>query len=118
MPRKQLPGLPFPPLVKLNADKPITEAQLGELLKKGPKGLTVCVRSGSGHKDRGGYFFHLLPLKGLSECIILDFEKRKVITLDLRRTTALINHCSGLSFSETEFQLCQQVINLKTDPTS
>ena len=87
-----------------------------QLLSKNPRGVSLCVRSRTGHENRGGYFFHLLPDKELTGCTLFDFEKTAVIRLDLDQATALINHCSGLSFSEESFELCQTVINFRLDP--
>lgn len=118
MPRNELKGLPFPPLRRLETDEPVTKAQLTQLLSKSPRGLSLCVRSRSGHENRGGYFFHLLPNRELTSCTLYDFEKTPVIDLKLSQAVALVNHCSGLLFSEECFDLCQKVVNFRQDPPS
>jgi hypothetical protein len=117
MPRKSLPGLPFPPLARFDTDEPLTEAVLQKLFKKRRRGLSLCVRSKTGHANRGGYFFHLLPTgDGRHTYGLYDFEKNLVIDLTLAQVTALINHCSGLAFSAEVLSLFQTVINLRSDP--
>lgn len=118
MPRNELGGLPFPPLKRLDTDQPVTQAQLRRLLSHSPRGLSLCVRSRSGHENRGGYYFHLRPNKELTGCTLFDFQKTAVAALDLSQAVALINHCSGISFCEKSFDLCQRVINFRLDPPS
>ncbi len=117
MPRKPLPCIPFPPLVRFDTDEPLSEGVLEKLLKKRPGGLSLCVRSKTGHANRGGYFFHLLPADdGRDTYGLYDFEKIHVIDLTLAQATALINHCSGLAFSAEALSLFQTVINFRLDP--
>ncbi|MBZ0212811.1 MAG: hypothetical protein K8H99_03325, partial [Nitrospirae bacterium] len=78
---------------------------------------SFCVRSATGHENRGGYFFHVLPGgDDLDNNQLHTFESISVATLDIATFTALVNHCSGLLFDEVSFQLCQTQINFTIDP--
>ena len=115
--KKDFQGLPFQPLAKVDTDAPIQEESLAELFKRRPEGVSICVRSGSGHVNRGGYFFHLAQGADKPELVtIFNFEGIPVTALDLKRVTAFVNHCSGLSFDQEIFELCQSVINFRLDP--
>lgn len=117
MPKNELGGLPFPPLIKLDTSEPIASDTLTELLRPRLKGASICVRSADGHADRGGYFFHIRPKDDtLAECDIFNFEKIYVLSLPLVKVTAFVNHCAGLVFDEEAFQLCQTVVNFRLDP--
>ncbi len=117
MPKMKFDGLPFPPLVKLDTDDPVKAEMLSELLKDRHSGASICVRSATGHINRGGYFFHVRPHDAtLARWDIFNFEKIYVADLPLNELTTFINHCSGLAFDEAAFQLCQTVINFRLDP--
>ncbi len=117
MPKKELGGLPFPPLIKLDTNDPIEQNTLAEILQQRLEGVSICVRSAEGHANRGGYFFHIRPKDPtLDACDILNFERISVVSLPLAKLTAFINHCAGLTFDEESFQLCQTVINFRLDP--
>ena len=117
MPKKKFDGLPFPPLVKLDTSDPVMPDRLTELLKTRQDGASICIRSATGHPNRGGYFFHVRPHDDtLARWDIFNFEKIYVADLPLDKLTAFINHCSGLAFDEEAFQLCQTVINFRLDP--
>jgi hypothetical protein len=117
MPKIKLGDAPFPPVLKVDTARPIALEQLSEILLGRLKGVTICVRSDSGHESRGGYFFHLRPTsKSISECEIYNFEKILVTILPLEKTTAFVNHCAGLAFDEWSFQFCQSVVNFRLDP--
>lgn len=117
MPKKELGDAPFPPVVRVDVATPVSLEQLSEILRERLDGVTICVRSATGHKDRGGYFFHLKPTDGsLESCKIYNFEKILVATLPLDKTTAFVNHCSGLAFDEESFLFCQTVVNFRLDP--
>lgn len=117
MPKKELGGAPFQPVVRLDTATSISLEQLAEILRERLEGATICVRSDTGHENRGGYFFHLKPTStSLTECEIYNFEKTLVATLPLDKTTAFVNHCAGLTFDEWSFQFCQSVVNFRLDP--
>lgn len=117
MPKKKFDALPFPPLIKLDTSEPIKPDALTDLLKHHLGGASICVRSATGHQNRGGYFFHVRPHdESLVQWDIFNFEKIYVADLPLDKLTAFINHCAGLAFDEEAFQLCQAVINFRLDP--
>lgn len=117
MAKNVLGDVPFPPLVRVESDTPLKEAQIRALLEPRPEGVSFCVRSTTGHANRGGYFFHLMPGgDDLDKCQLFNFEKTYAATLDIAKLTALVNHCSGLQFDESSFQLCQTQINFRLDP--
>ncbi len=113
-----LPKLPFPPLVKVSAGEPLTTTEVESLLMRRPKGISMCVRSATGHADRGGYFFHIRPYEqnGPVEYEIFDFHGKSVLKLGLEHLTQFINHCTGLAFDPKMLMLCQTVVNLRLDP--
>ena len=117
MAKRKLGKLPFPPLVKVSASEPLTVHQVHKLLADHPSGVSFCVRSGKGHRSRGGYFFHLKPIdEACSECEVYSFEKTLVAKLPLDMVTVFVNHCSGLAFDDWAFGFCQSVVNLRLDP--
>ena len=117
MPRNIIGPVPFPPLDVLDTDEVVTQEQLGDRLRSRLSGLSLCVRSATGHANRGGYFFHVRPKdESLREFDIYNMEQTHVHRLTLDKLTALINHCAGFAFSEDSFQLCQSLINFKLDP--
>ncbi|WP_040483792.1 hypothetical protein [Lyngbya aestuarii] len=115
MAKKKFEGLPFPDLVKIDTDTPVSVSQISEILKNHPKGVSICVRSLDGHPDRGGYFFHFRSLDR-DQCQLYNFEKIPIEVLPIEQTILLINHCSGLEFSDWAFQFCQSVVNFRLDP--
>lgn len=117
MAKNVLGKVPFPPLEKVETDFPLTSEQIQTLLETRPDGVSFCIRSTKGHKDRGGYFFHIVPGgDALSACQVFSFDKTHAATLPIAELTALVNHCAGLEFSEAAFQLCQTRINFRLDP--
>jgi hypothetical protein len=117
MAKNKIGNIPFPPLVKIDVNEPLSVDEVTKILKSRDEGISICVRSQEGHPDRGGYFFHILPKdKNITLCEIYNFEKKSVITLTVNNLTDFINHCSGLQFSKTAFHLCQSVINFRLDP--
>lgn len=117
MPKKVFGDAPFPPVVRVDLSEPITIEQLSDLLRGKLDGVTICVRSTTGHENRGGFFFHLKPTdKTLGECEIFNFEKISVATLPLDKVTDFVNHCAGLAFDEWAYQFCQSVVNFRLDP--
>lgn len=114
--KKALRGLPFPPLRKIATDAPITEKQLAELLVASPAGVSLCVRSATGHDNRGGYFFHFRSVPNQTAIEIVNFEGIYALKLDHSDLARFVNHCSGLGFDQGMFDLCQSVVNFRLDP--
>ncbi|MEH2416345.1 hypothetical protein [Nostoc sp.] len=117
MPKKKFEDIPFPPVVSMDTDTPISIDQVSNILRERQKGASICIRSTHGHTNRGGYFFHVLPTDShLSKCELYNFEKTLVATLPVEQITLFMNHCSGLEFNEWVFQFCQSVVNFRLDP--
>jgi hypothetical protein len=115
--KNSLEGLPFPPLQRLDTDTPVTEEQVSSLLDHSPKGVSVCVRSVTGHQNRGGYFFHFRVLATDPHRVeILNFERLVAASIEREKLARFINHCSGLQFDQEMFEVCQSVINFRLDP--
>jgi hypothetical protein len=113
---KSLGNVPFPPVKTHDASEPLTREILQDLFAEKPDGISLCVRRGTGHADRGGYFFHLQFQKDSNEYKLFDFEKNPVANLSLEQVVEFINHCTGLKFSEWAFNFCQSTVNFKLDP--
>jgi len=124
MAKKAFLGLPYPPLVRLDRDVPVSVADLLALHSERPGGFSVCVRSASGHENRGGYFFHIVPsASAAGQYYLVDFERiivtdslRREITFTIEELAEFVNHCSGLSFSERYLLLSQTDLNFRLDP--
>jgi hypothetical protein len=117
MPKKEFGEAPFPPVIRLDTSVPISIKQLSDILRARLDGVTICVRSVTGHENRGGYFFHLQPTdKTLTHCAIYNFEKIFVATHPLDKTVNFVNHCAGLAFDEWSYQFCQSFVNFRLDP--
>ena len=106
--------LPFPPLKILSRGGLITwpwlKPVIGERLDEG---ISLCVTSGSGETNRGGYFFHLRKTTIGFE--FATFDRERVLTLGTgAECVALMNHVSGRRYNENMWRLCQAV-NLRTD---
>lgn len=105
---------PFPPVVTYDMEELFSVSELKKLAGQRPKGVTVCLRYPSGPKDRGGYFFHFVPLKE-DRFAIHDFERRRVIDLSTEELVSFINHCTGKKFDQRSFDLCQNELNFLKD---
>ncbi|MDZ8184232.1 MAG: hypothetical protein RMX96_05130 [Nostoc sp. ChiSLP02] len=117
MPKKKFADIPFPPVIIMDTDTPVSINQVSNILRERPKGASICIRSTQGHTNRGGYFFHILPIESdLSKCELYNFEKMLVATLPVEQIILFINHCSGLEFNDWVFQFCQSVVNFRLDP--
>ena len=116
MPRKVLGGVPFPPLQVIDTDLPIPAQRFVEMLAVHPQGISLCVRAASGDPSRGGYFFHFRRAVNGNQVELVNFERTVVTELTEDELTELINHCTGLAFSESALILCQNTINFRLDP--
>lgn len=116
MPRKALGGVPFPPLQVIDTDLPVLAQQFVDMLTAHPQGISLCVRAANGHASRGGYFFHFRRAVNGNQVELVNFETRVVTELTEDELADLINHCTGLAFSESALALCQDTINFRLDP--
>jgi hypothetical protein len=124
MAKKSFTGLPYPPMVRLDQDEPVTVTDLNAVLTKRPAGFSLCVRSAAGNENRGGYFFHIAPSRHNSGMYFLvDFDK--IVVADSKKAEVVfsiddlcefINHCTGLAFSERYLLLSQTELNFRSDP--
>lgn len=118
MPRNQLGSVPFPPLEVLQRDSPIDGALINQLASKREirNGISILIRSETGHPKRGGYFFHFRKIdNSTDEYELFDFQKTQVASLSERELILLINHCSGARYNEESYLVCQNEINLRSD---
>ena len=107
---------PFPPVVTIDKDAPLTDAELRSALNQRNGGLSLCVRYATGHKKRGGYFFHIQPLaNGHDDFSLFDFEKRHLVDLRFDEVLRFINHSTGRVFDQKTFDLCATELNFLTD---
>ena len=113
MPNFDLQQQPQFPVVTLDTDSPIDENIINNYLSRN-KDVTICVRSETGHENRGGYFFTLR--KSDDNLIILEsIEGEYIDTLSLEKTVNFINHSTGLKFDKKMLEYCQNKINFRND---
>jgi len=106
--------LPYPPLVVVETEKPLSWAELEEVYgDRLDTGLSLCVCPYRGPKYRGGYFFHIVR-KG-SSFSFSTFDRAAVLEVDSgKKAVEIINHASGLEYSEAAWKTLRSV-DLKTD---
>jgi hypothetical protein len=116
MARNTIGPAPFPPVVTIDKDAPLTVADLKTAFDQRDGGVSICVRYASGHEKRGGYFFHIQPLANGQELYSLfDFEKRHLVDLEFDALLRFINHLTGRVFDQATFDLCATELNFLTD---
>ncbi len=99
--------------VLFDTDSPITFETLSNLLQNHTH-VFICIRSHSGHQNRGGYFFFLK--KGSDENITLEtIEGEAVYKFTLPQLVDFINHASGLRYNQAMQMICQNFINFRSD---
>lgn len=106
--------LPYPPLVVIESDGPITWDDLySRIHGRLEEGVSVCLITSHGRENRGGYFFHM---KGSPERIEFStFDRTSVCSLPGGTSCALfINHVSGREFNQEMWEVCEKV-NLRSD---
>ncbi len=106
--------LPFPPLVLIESDEPLTwDALLARVRSRIDKGVSICLLTKSGDPNRGGYFFHLRRNGG--SVFFSTFDRPDVCQLDAGQDVCLlINHAAGRCYDERMWRLSQR-INLRSD---
>jgi len=116
MPQNLIGNLPFPPLCLFDEDRAVAFTDISKMMRGRPEGISVCVRYPGGPEKRGGYFFHFEPLSGQEGRFMLyDFEKRPVHAFSAELLVRFINHCTGRTFDQETFNLCQTVLNFLKD---
>lgn len=113
MPNFDMIKQPRFPLITVDTNTPINQEQFSNLFNTND-GITLCIRSETGHDNRGGYFFCIqkindnsFSLETMEQVIIRDFSREDMIKF--------INHTSGLCFDETILQYCQNEVNFRAD---
>jgi hypothetical protein len=107
---------PFPPVLVLDKNEPLSDVDLQEALRGRFNGLSLCLRYETGPIKRGGYFFHIKPPQdevGLYS--VYDFERRLLTSLEFEALLRFVNHCTGRKFDENSFNLCATQLNFLTD---
>ena len=113
MPNFEMEKQPRFPLIRIDTDEPIIQEQLIELLSQN-NGITLCVRSSTGHEKRGGHFF-CIQKRDDGEIVLETMEQEYVDTFSATSMVRFINHTCGLEF-DSEMQLyCQNSLNFRAD---
>ena len=119
LPKNTFKGIPFPPLHIIDRDEKIDSVFFDSFtIGKGiENGISILLRSNTGHDNRGGYYFHF---KSMQDCAdrfsLFNFENNQVALLSKNDLILMINHCSGREYSDSSYELCQTKINLRDDP--
>lgn len=113
MPNFELSQQPKYPIVTFDTDSPISMSMIKECLVKN-NGITLCVRSKSGHENRGGYFFSINKLD--DNLVKLEsIEGEHIDTLSFEKIVRFINHATGLKFDKQMLVYCKNEINFRND---
>ena len=115
MPTKIL--MPFPPLVTVELDGPITWSWLEPQIQcRLGEGVSLCITSSEGEANRGGYFFHFRH--GTEGFTFSTFDREDVLTFVTgEESVEFMNHVSGRKYDENMWSKCQSV-NLRSDKES
>lgn len=116
MPRKVIGQPPFAPVVLFDEARDFTTEDLFRIRSERSNGFSICIRYAYGPPNRGGYFFHILPIVDQNLAFELyDFERRLIAKFKPDDLVLLINHCTGRRFDEKSFKLCQTSLNFLRD---
>lgn len=113
MPNFDLSQQPQYPIVTKDTDIALNSDQILPLFKN-ENNITLCVRSGSGHPNRGGYYFCIHKNSNCS-FQLETIEGVYVDNFDLDTLVNFINHASGKKFNSELLDYCQNSINFRTD---
>ena len=108
MPNFNLSQQPQYPIVTKDTDIALTNDQIQSLFCN-EDSITLCVRSSSGHPNRGGYYFCIHKNNDNS------FQLETIDDFDLDTLVNFINHASGRKFNSELLDYCQNSINFRTD---
>lgn len=109
--------LPYPPLICIQSDEPVTWERLFELVgERLREGVSICIQSERGVEKRGGFFFHVKHTdEGYSFC---TFDRTEVVLLSNEtECMTFINHVSGRMYDEEMWRLCNSQVNFRSDNT-
>ncbi|GIW90591.1 MAG: hypothetical protein KatS3mg109_1023 [Pirellulaceae bacterium] len=109
--------LPYPPLILIQSDKPLTwHDLLPRICCRLGNGVSICLQTNAGHDNRGGYFFHFK--KTSDGFVFRTFDRPNVLTLSSEQeVVAFINHCSGRRYDQQMWEQAQ-LVNFRTDEDS
>ena len=113
MARNIIGPLPFT-LHTIDTDSEILQTELESIFSIYPQ-VSLCVRSQTGHPDRGGYFFHFEINPADNTVILYDITHTKIDTLSLENAVRFLNHASGRKYDEEMLRYCQSYVNFKQD---
>ena len=113
MARNIIGSLPFT-LHTVDTDNEILPTELESIFLSYPQ-VSLCVRSQSGHTDRGGYFFHFEINPDDNTVNLYDITRTKIDTLSLENAIRFLNHASGRKYDEEMLRYCQSYVNFKQD---
>lgn len=106
---------PFPPVIFIDRDDPVTVEFLRLIVEERPEGVTICVRYATGPAKRGGYFFHIAAEPDTPDhYTLIDFDKHPVATVPIDFLVRFINHCTGRQFDAAAFAFSES-INFRQD---
>ena len=108
--------LPDPkyPIVKLDTDDPLSSSDLKKLLVK--PGVTLLIRSATGHPGRGGYYFQIEVRD--TEYVLHPFDQKSdidVYVVDFDLLLKLVNQMSGRQFDKEAMLYVRHEIDMRTD---
>lgn len=101
------------PIVTQDTDEALTNDQVMSLFTD-KDDIMLCVRSGSGALNRGGYYF-CIHKTGNNSFQLETIEKDSVDCFDLDNLVNFINHASGRKFNSDLLDYCQNHINFRND---
>lgn len=113
MPNFDLSQQPQYPIITKDTDIALTNEQVLSLFTNSDN-ITLCVRSSSGHPNRGGYYF-CIHKNNDSSFQLETIEGVCVDTFNLDTLVNFINHASGRKFNSELLDYCQNSINFRTD---
>lgn len=113
MPNFDLSQQPQYPIITKDTDEALTSDQILSLFNY-QNNITLCIRSGSGHPNRGGYYF-CIHKNNESSFELETIEGVYVDNFNLDTLVNFINHASGRKFNSELLDYCQNSINFRTD---
>ena len=113
MARNIIGSIPFA-LHIIDTDNEILQSEIENIFSTTPQ-VSICVRSQSGHTDRGGYYFHFEFNPDENTVNLYDITHTQIDTLPLETAVRFLNHASGRKYDEEMLRYCQSYVNFKQD---
>ncbi len=114
MPSFDLAQQPRFPLQIIDTDSPISTSMLTEVIDH-KDGITLLIRSATGHEKRGGHFFCIENHLQSGELLLETIEGESIDTFSVIDMVSFINHASGLAFDRSMQMYCQNSLNFRVD---